>query len=165
MSIAQAPTIPAAANERVDAADPAQPKRWRVGTLVYSTGGLVVLFCWLLWGDFAWSMKDRSIQGVVQLLLRNAPVAQIVARLQQLGRTQQTAHVVGAIVRMAHALLPPALETRNCSRTARAARAITCSLSKAALRGRYFMPQSGAITSRSRSMCSSADQMRRSTVC
>lgn len=45
-------------------------KIWTVGTLTYTTGGLVVLFCWLLWGDFAWSMKDRAIPPIVQLLLK-----------------------------------------------------------------------------------------------
>ncbi len=48
------------------------PKRlWRVGTLTYGIAGLVVLFCWLLWGDFAWSMRDRAVGPVVQLLLKN----------------------------------------------------------------------------------------------
>ena len=45
--------------------------RWHVGTLAYTAGGLVVLFCWLLWGDFAWSLKERSIAQVVQLLLKH----------------------------------------------------------------------------------------------
>ena len=45
-------------------------KIWHAGTLTYTTTGLAVLFCWLLWGDFAWSMKDRSMGGVVQLLLK-----------------------------------------------------------------------------------------------
>ena len=45
-------------------------KTWRAGTLIYTMTGLVVLFCWLLWGDFAWSMKERSMGGVVQLLLK-----------------------------------------------------------------------------------------------
>ncbi len=30
----------------------------------------MVLFFWLLWGDFAWSMKERSIPSVLQLLLK-----------------------------------------------------------------------------------------------
>jgi hypothetical protein len=47
--------------------DPSKP--WRVGTLAYSTAGLVVLFAWLLWGDFAWSMKDRTVGDVVTLLI------------------------------------------------------------------------------------------------
>ena len=49
---------------------PAAPKLWTVGTLTYTTAGLVILFSWLLWGDFAWSMKERSVSPVVQLLLK-----------------------------------------------------------------------------------------------
>lgn len=45
-------------------------KTWRVGTLTYTAGGLAVLFAWLLWGDFAWQMKERAIQPVVQVMLR-----------------------------------------------------------------------------------------------
>lgn len=41
-------------------AAPAQ-KLWRAGTLTYTTGGLIALFAWLLFGDFAWSMRDRSV--------------------------------------------------------------------------------------------------------
>jgi len=45
-------------------------KLWKAGTLTYTSAGLVVLFCWLLWGDFAWSMKDRAIPPVMQLLFK-----------------------------------------------------------------------------------------------
>ncbi|XHR27663.1 MAG: MFS transporter [Chthoniobacteraceae bacterium] len=45
-------------------------KLWTVGTLTYTSAGLIALFCWLLWGDFAWSMKDRSILPAIQLLLK-----------------------------------------------------------------------------------------------
>ena len=34
-----------------------QKKIWHAGTLTYTTAGVVLLFFWLLWGDFAWSMK------------------------------------------------------------------------------------------------------------
>ena len=44
--------------------------RWTVGTLSYTRGGLGRLFFWLLWGDLAWSLKERSISSVVQLLLK-----------------------------------------------------------------------------------------------
>ena len=46
------------------------PKTWRVGTLVYTTSGLAILFGWLLWGDFAGSIKDRAITPVAQIMLR-----------------------------------------------------------------------------------------------
>ncbi len=48
----------------------ASPRKWTVGTLTYTTGGLIALFCWLLWGDFAWSMKDRAVPPILQILLK-----------------------------------------------------------------------------------------------
>jgi maltose/moltooligosaccharide transporter len=48
---------------------PLSERRWHVGTLTYTAAGLVVLFFWLLWGDFAWSMKDRAITPVAQAML------------------------------------------------------------------------------------------------
>ena len=36
-------------------------RKWSVGTLTYTAAGLAVLFALLLWGDFAWSMKDRVV--------------------------------------------------------------------------------------------------------
>ena len=42
--------------------DPTQTNsKWSVGTLTYTAAGLAVLFALLLWGDFAWSMKDRVV--------------------------------------------------------------------------------------------------------
>ena len=38
-----------------------QKSKWSVGTLTYTAAGLAVLFALLLWGDFAWSMKDRVV--------------------------------------------------------------------------------------------------------
>lgn len=46
-------------------------KTWRAGTLVYTSAGLVALFLWLLWGDFAWTIKQRAVDPVAQLLLKN----------------------------------------------------------------------------------------------
>jgi len=59
---------PEAENRRGDGA--ASPRRWTVGTLSYSALGLFVLFCWLLWGDFSWSMKERAVPPITQLLLK-----------------------------------------------------------------------------------------------
>ncbi len=44
---------------------------WRIGTLVYTKAGLITLASWLLWGDFAWSIRDRSVGTIFQVLLRN----------------------------------------------------------------------------------------------
>jgi MFS family permease len=46
-------------------------KFWTVGTLTYTRSGLIILFIWLLWGDFAWSIKERSVTPVVQILLKD----------------------------------------------------------------------------------------------
>lgn len=45
--------------------------RWRVGSLVYTTGGLIALFCWLLWGDFGFFLKERAVQPTLQVLLKS----------------------------------------------------------------------------------------------
>lgn len=58
--------LPPAAEPTVDASG---RKIWKVGTLTYTMGGLFALFALLLWGDFASSMKDRSVTQVFQLLL------------------------------------------------------------------------------------------------
>ncbi|MGB8356026.1 MAG: MFS transporter [Chthoniobacteraceae bacterium] len=62
---------------------PGKPARniWTAGTLVYTTTGLVVLFAWLLWGDFAWAMKDRAIPPIMQLLLKKFGASDMVAGL------------------------------------------------------------------------------------
>ncbi|PAW78118.1 MAG: MFS transporter [Verrucomicrobia bacterium Tous-C9LFEB] len=44
-------------------------KIWKVGTLVYTSSGISLLFCWLLVGDFAWSMRDRSVAPMSQWYL------------------------------------------------------------------------------------------------
>ena len=59
MQAEQPKMAPTLENER------AGGKLWRVGTLTYTGGALAVLFCWLLWGDFAWSMKERAIGPII----------------------------------------------------------------------------------------------------
>ena len=63
-------------------------RQWRVGTLTYGIGGLAALFFWLLWGDFAWNLKERAVGSVVQLLLKkfgasDAVVALLIGALPQ----------------------------------------------------------------------------------
>jgi len=50
--------------------DIAASKRWHVGTLTYTTVGLFGLFSLLLFGDFAWSLKERSVPDVFKALLK-----------------------------------------------------------------------------------------------
>lgn len=47
-----------------------EPRVWRVGTLAYTASGLISLFFWLLLGDFAFSMRERSAQPAVQLAMK-----------------------------------------------------------------------------------------------
>lgn len=71
-------------SSRSQAPEPAAPpprKTWGVGTLTYTSTGLVALFCWLLWGDFAASLKDRSVPAVVQLLLKKFEASDTIAGL------------------------------------------------------------------------------------
>jgi MFS family permease len=63
----------------VVASSESAPKQWRIGTLTYTTGALLILFCWLLGGDFAWSMKERSVPWVVQLLLKQFQASDFIA--------------------------------------------------------------------------------------
>ena len=44
--------------------------RWTVGTLTYTSAGLVALFLVLLGGDFALSMRERSIPSITTLMLK-----------------------------------------------------------------------------------------------
>ena len=50
-------------------------KIYKCGTLVYTSASLIVLFCWLLGGDFAWAMKDRAIVPAATLLIRKFGVS------------------------------------------------------------------------------------------
>lgn len=79
--------------------DPPHPgKTWTVGTLVYTSGGLVILFCWLLAGDFAWSMKERSVMSVVQLLIKKYEASDLVAGLLIGSVPQALTFALGPIV-------------------------------------------------------------------
>jgi MFS family permease len=55
---------------RLSSQPPTASRQWHAGTLTYTSAGLVVLFCWLLWGDFAWNLKERSIGDVMKLVLK-----------------------------------------------------------------------------------------------
>lgn len=52
------------------ASEPTDRRRWAVGGLSYSVAGLAALFGWLLLGDFAWQLRERSIVPLAQLLLK-----------------------------------------------------------------------------------------------
>ncbi|HEY8967093.1 MAG TPA: MFS transporter [Candidatus Methylacidiphilales bacterium] len=54
---------------------------WRAGTLSYTRRGLVLLSLWLLLGDFAWSMRDRAVPPVMQLLFKRFGASDMVTGL------------------------------------------------------------------------------------
>ena len=55
--------------------------KWQVGTLAYTGIGLATLTFWLLWGDVAWSMRDRSVPSVMQLLFQKFGASNFVSSL------------------------------------------------------------------------------------
>jgi len=70
------PVAPATDLETPDApnslpATPGRPETWSIGSLTYNKTQLIILFCWLLWGDFAWSMKDRAVSPVAQIIIKH----------------------------------------------------------------------------------------------
>ncbi|MDP0498292.1 MAG: MFS transporter [Verrucomicrobiota bacterium JB024] len=48
--------------------------KWTVGTLRYTWPGLLMLFFWLLLGDFSWTMRERSVTPMSQWYLNNIQV-------------------------------------------------------------------------------------------
>jgi MFS family permease len=70
-----APPAPVDA-ERADEGAPA--KRWVAGTLTYTAGSLAALFFFLLWGDFAWALKERAVPPILQLLLKQFKASDLV---------------------------------------------------------------------------------------
>ncbi len=54
---------------------------WSVGTLTYTTKGLVILFCWLLWGDFAWALHERSVPTIITILFKKFEASDMVIGL------------------------------------------------------------------------------------
>lgn len=60
---------------------PPPQKTWKVGTLTYTGTGLIVLFAWLLLGDFVWSMRDRSISPMAQWYLKHLEASNLLYAL------------------------------------------------------------------------------------
>lgn len=56
---------------------PVEKPKWKVGTLTYTSGGLAILFFWLLFGDFAWSMRDRSVGPMAHWYLKHLGVSNL----------------------------------------------------------------------------------------
>ena len=61
---------PSPPDQATSPAAPGGRKVWTAGSLSYTAGGLALLLLLLLGGDFAWSMRERSVQPLFQILLR-----------------------------------------------------------------------------------------------
>ncbi len=70
---------------------------WRVGTLVYTSGGLATLYGWLLWGDFSWQLKERT-GPIVQVMLGKFKASDFLTALFMISLPAIIAMTLGPIV-------------------------------------------------------------------
>ncbi len=77
-------------------------KRWSVGTLTYTVSGLAVLFFWLLWGDFAWNMKERAVAPIAQIMLKGFHASDLIVGL-----------LVGSLPAALGMILAPVISVRS----------------------------------------------------
>ncbi|HRE81829.1 MAG TPA: MFS transporter, partial [Opitutaceae bacterium] len=73
-------------------------RQWTVGTLTYTSGGLMILFGWLLWGDFSWQLKERSAMPVVQIMLRQFQASDFLTGLFMAALPAIIGVVIGPII-------------------------------------------------------------------
>jgi MFS family permease len=71
---------------------------WKVGTLTYTSRSLVRLFFVLLWGDFALAVRDRALQGVVQLLFKRFGASDMFSGLLLASIPSALGMVIGPVV-------------------------------------------------------------------
>lgn len=75
---------------------------YRVGTLVYTRRALVVLFFWMLFGDFCFTMMEGIVPSVVPLLLNDLPITKTTIAL-----------VIGVIPNLITMIVTPILSYRS----------------------------------------------------
>jgi MFS family permease len=85
-------------SDKSQARDAQGRKIWKVGTLTYTSAGLVVLFCLLLWGDFAWSMKERAIQPMSQMLFKQFKASDLILGLMVTSLPAALGMLLGPII-------------------------------------------------------------------
>ncbi|MGH7995729.1 MAG: MFS transporter [Opitutaceae bacterium] len=73
-------------------------RRWRAGTLLYTSAGLAALCFWLLWGDFGFNIEDASAPTTVKLLLEQYHISDLAAGLLLGSLPQIMAIVLGPVV-------------------------------------------------------------------
>lgn len=73
-------------------------KIYRAGTLTYTVGGIAALFAVLLWGDFAWSMKERAIQSIAALTVKSFGISDFAYGLLIISFPSFTNIILGPII-------------------------------------------------------------------
>lgn len=95
----QAPAAPSSTSSENAPQHDAKGRRiWTVGTLTYTSAGLVALFCLLLWGDFAWSMKERAIQPMSQMLFKQFKASDLILGLMVTSLPAALGMLLGPII-------------------------------------------------------------------
>src|SRR5581483_7060949 len=91
------PTLPVT-DQPHPALPPLRERTWTIGPLTYTFAGLVALFFWLLWGDFALNLKERSVPDALKLLLAHFNATDYVLGLLVTSLPQAMALVITPIV-------------------------------------------------------------------
>jgi MFS family permease len=73
-------------------------RTWKAGTLTYTAGALIMLVVWLLWGDFAWWIRERSSLPLVQLLLQKFKASDFLTAFFLIVLPSITLVVIGPLV-------------------------------------------------------------------
>ncbi len=87
-----------ASKDHPPAGRPLRQRTWSVGTLTYSFGALVMLFFWLLLGDFSYMLRERSAIPVTQLMLKKYEASDLLNGIFTLTIPWAVILVVGPLV-------------------------------------------------------------------
>ncbi len=91
-------SVPAPDTQPAEQQIPNKEKQWKVGTLTYSFSALVTLFFVLLIGDFAWSLRDRAVGPVAQLMLKRFEASDLVVGLLMGSLPTALGLIIGPII-------------------------------------------------------------------
>jgi MFS family permease len=89
-------------NNTFDAVKLEESPVFTVGTLVYSRSGLVVLFSWLLWGDFVFTLMYNTMPSLLPLLLKGHGAT-----------NQQISFFTSGIAMLANTIMNPIISYRS----------------------------------------------------
>lgn len=79
---------------------PSEPgaRTWSVGTLTYTSAGLALVFAWLLFGDVAYMLRERSAAPVAQLMLKQYQASDLVTGLFLVTIPQAIIFLIGPVI-------------------------------------------------------------------